>query len=118
MLLALALLNLQGCEKKAGGTVAKKRQLRSTLSFYHIPECFLCAELRESLAELKKIHSRDLIFQTVDYHHDASQRAIERFNLGTHGIVVTSPDGDELWSMQAHYQEPGSLSAAISRLTQ
>lgn len=117
-LLVLALASLQCSEKDSKDTGAKTRHSRPTLTFYHIPECFLCAELKASLKDLERDHSANLNFRSVDYHKDSSQAAIVRFKLGTHGIVITSAEGDELWSMPAHYQEPGALSAAVTRLTQ
>ena len=118
LLLVISLASLQCSDKKPPGSGSIAKRLRPTLTFYHIPDCFLCLELKESLKEFERDHSGRLRFHSVDYHQDSSQIAIDRFKLGTHGIVITSAEGDVLWSMPAHDQEPGALAAAITLLTQ
>lgn len=90
--------------------------MRPTLSFYKIPECFLCAELTDVLVEQEKIQGTKMNFRTVDYHSPASQEAIRRFQLGSHGIVIHDPQGDQLWSLQAHHRDSEALVNAITQV--
>jgi hypothetical protein len=100
-------------EKKGTGIPAI---MRPTLSFYHIPKCFLCAEISGALGEMEKEHRSRMNFRTVDYHLPTSQETIRRFLLGSHGIVISDAEGNELWSMAAHHQGIDELKAAVARL--
>ena len=54
---------------------------RPTLSFYHIPECFLCSELQGVIDSAEKRFRSQMTFRTVDYHLPASQEAIKRLRI-------------------------------------
>ena len=116
-LLMTAAFGLIACEKRRSGSSSVSKVPRPTLSFYQIPECFLCQQLSQQLAKLERDYSESLIVRTVDYHRDASQTAIARFRLGTHGIVITTHEGDELFTYRAHTQDLSTLYNALEQLT-
>lgn len=119
---ALAAVLLVACSEDKTGTEQTAASnvpeiYRPTLSFYHIPNCFLCQELSTTLTELEKKHGRFMNFRTVDYHLPASQERIFKAQLGSHGIIVSDPEGAELWKMKAHEESKEDLTAAVKRLT-
>ncbi len=89
---------------------------RPTLTFYHIPDCFLCADVRAMLTTKEQENRKFMHFRTIDYHLDSSQEMLKRFQIGHHGMVITDPEGDELWSTSAHYQTVGEIEQAIDRV--
>lgn len=117
----ISIAALTGCKDggpEGGATqrLAKVPELqRPTLSFYHIPDCFLCADLQSVIDAAEKRYRSQMTFRTVDYHLPKSQEAIKRFDLGSHGIVITSAEGVTLWSMRAHDEGKDALAAAITK---
>lgn len=105
-----------GCSEGRETSSSVPPVMRPTLSFYNIPRCFLCAELEGVLAEQEKVHRTRMHFRTLDYHSPASQQAIRRFQLGSHGIVIHDAQGNQLWSMKAHHQDSDALVNAITQI--
>ena len=90
---------------------------RPTLSFYHIPQCFLCGELSGTLGELERQHGSAMNFRTVDYHLPASQERIHKNQLGSHGVIIADAEGNSLWSMIAHKESKEALTSAVEGIT-
>ena len=121
LICAILSLALVGCADETGKDSANTSKripeaMRPTLSFYMIPRCFLCQELASTLSEMEKEYGPVMNFRTVDYHLPASQERLQKSQLGSHGIIVSDPHGDELWSLKAHIQGKEELVAAVERL--
>ena len=124
LIFSIAAMFILGCseaDQAGGGRKTESRipaAMRPTLSFYHIPKCFLCSQISDVLGELEKDYRAQMNFRTVDYHLPTSQETIRRFMLGSHGIIITDAQGNELWSMAAHHQGTDELTAAIKRIAE
>ena len=122
-LLALAASLAFNCSDAKRGTSSNSSAsdgaaaMRPTLSFYIIPNCFLCADISDALGELEGEYGSKMNFRTVDYHFPASQEILHRFQLGSHGIIITSAEGEALWKMEAHHQGRRELEEAVMRIT-
>ena len=121
LICAIVSMALTGCADEGGANSQNSGQripevMRPTLSFYKIPNCFLCQELSSSLGELEKEYRSKINFRTVDYHLPASQERLHNSQLGSHGIIISDPQGNELWSLKAHVQGKDELVAAVKRL--
>ncbi len=118
----MALLGLFACEKQAPSPESTApsvpETMRPTVSFYHIPKCFLCLEIASSLNELEQLYRRQLNFRTVDYHFAASQEILQRFQLGSHGLLITDPQGGEIWKYKAHEGDHAMIARAIEAVAQ
>ncbi len=118
----LLVMVLPGCKDDAGSTHSDTAIPeipaieRPTLSFYHIPRCFLCDQLSEVIEKSEKRYRSQMNFRTVDYHLSTSQATIKRFELGSHGIVITGAQGEKLWTFPAHQEGKEALAAAITRV--
>ncbi len=112
---------LLGCADEGGMDSSNSNRhvpeiMRPTLSFYQIPRCFLCQELSSTLSELEKEHGPVMNFRTVDYHLPASQERLHKSQVGSHGIIISDPEGQELWHLKAHAQGKDELTAAVERI--
>lgn len=113
-------LGFAGCGEPENPDAASSggvpREDRPNLSFYYIPECFLCLELRNELTALQERFGDRINFGEYDYHLQMSQQGIARFQLGTHGIVIHDNQGNELWTLKAHEEKDGEVARAIEQL--
>ena len=121
LICALLVMLLTSCADEGGTqsqTVPQQvpEAMRPTLSFYRIPNCFLCQDIASTLAELEKDYKQAINFRTVDYHLPASQERIHKSQLGSHGVIISDPQGNKLWSLKAHVEGNDELLAAVKRL--
>ena len=124
--LFLSLLGcLVGCSDQVGNAPPNEARepspsdiYKPTLSFYHIPNCFLCIEMEGTLKELERDYGNAMIFRTVDYHLPGSQERLHKNKLGSHGIIISDAEGKSMWTLSGHSQDHEALVQAVERLAQ
>lgn len=119
--LFVLVLGLGACDQQNASTGAKENQRplppeqRLNLSFYAIPECFLCEEWRKELQRLDGEFGAQVNIHEYDYHSLTSQEGIKRFELGTHGIAITTPEGSLLSGLPAHEREASDIRSSMEQ---
>lgn len=113
-----ALIMIVGCAEETrplDDDLAAPPSERPTLTYYYIPECFLCEEVRPMLADLHAEYGNRIHFRELDYHLFSSQEDLRNYAFGHHGLVITDPEGAVLWS-DAEHQKREIIEAAIRKV--
>ncbi len=64
---------------------------------------------------LEKVYGDRMQFRQVDWSTPEAKKAIRKYQLGNHGMVLVDADGKALWSEPDHFQKRETVEAEIRK---
>ena len=75
-----------------------------------------CAKVEPIVNELAKTYAGKMKLGVKNYQEGDSPAEIKKFELDTHGMVITDAEGKKLWSESGHKQTREGVEAAIKKV--